>query len=571
MKYLSIIIATLFCLGTEHAFSQTCTGKINFKSVSTICYDNNPLVSDLIYLEPGCSYASYSSLLIAVRVSGGNNQYIFNGVPNAATRINLRNNPSLKTVDAYSATTIYIKFVFTFENGSLGTEFEKQYQFVRGANTETIFPQTINIVGETGYPNATMPLSAIIGNGTARETNITCSTASLNYQSGISWNLHDLASEKNKWNVRHDFTIVAGKYLGCGIDTTLYLSTMIKPEFKFFVTPSAYREAGIIDLTAFVAGPKPDYKNLITYTGTFSCPDYPAAVNGNELDASLIPENVTCLNIEYTYNQYTPSMALYNTAKGSFSIPMGGELFSVSPDGNQTVCKGDKIDLTVSHSDEYTFEWINNGDTLKNSETYSIKNFYRNENITLTGKRTDGCTISKSIQLAVDSSVAAFEVDNNVTVISPGEAVRFISRSINASEFLWTFDEGDHSTKENPWHYFYIPGEHTVSLTVHSPGGCSNKYTNYKAVIVEGPSGIEQVKDNYLSITPNPAGNYLNLKTNLVLNDAGSISIFDLKGNLVANLKGTSSTIDISHIPSGIYLLKLSNNNKTIIRKFVKE
>ncbi|MDO6760090.1 choice-of-anchor Q domain-containing protein [Tamlana sp. 2_MG-2023] len=71
------------------------------------------------------------------------------------------------------------------------------------------------------------------------------------------------------------------------------------------------------------------------------------------------------------------------------------------------------------------------------------------------------------------------------------------------------------------------------------------------------------------SIYPNPVNHILNIKTP---NQKYSYSIYNLQGQetLKANNQ-TSKTIDVSKLPTGIYMLKLSNNNDSQNFKIIKQ
>lgn len=85
-------------------------------------------------------------------------------------------------------------------------------------------------------------------------------------------------------------------------------------------------------------------------------------------------------------------------------------------------------------------------------------------------------------------------------------------------------------------------------------------------------AGIAQVENAKLEfeIFPNPASEYLNIRTGSIENL--NIDIFDLAGNLVLKKSITPQTtqINISSLQTGIYMLKLSSKSKIGYQRFVK-
>ena len=84
--------------------------------------------------------------------------------------------------------------------------------------------------------------------------------------------------------------------------------------------------------------------------------------------------------------------------------------------------------------------------------------------------------------------------------------------------------------------------------------------------------GIEDQDDaEPISILPNPAQNYLTISNRNVIH---SIEIYSVLGNKVfgkTNLNSLSETIDISHLPSGIYLLNtIDSEKRSATKKIIK-
>ena len=88
------------------------------------------------------------------------------------------------------------------------------------------------------------------------------------------------------------------------------------------------------------------------------------------------------------------------------------------------------------------------------------------------------------------------------------------------------------------------------------------------------PSRLNTVVNTIASISPNPATNILNISLTNELQDNGSayIKIFDFAGKVLIseNLSSKNSTLDISRLRNGIYLVKIWDGSKFTNQKLVK-
>jgi CubicO group peptidase (beta-lactamase class C family) len=84
------------------------------------------------------------------------------------------------------------------------------------------------------------------------------------------------------------------------------------------------------------------------------------------------------------------------------------------------------------------------------------------------------------------------------------------------------------------------------------------------------PVGINAIEDNdKVNLYPNPVNNSLMVST--VGFDLNRIDIIDLTGKTVAHFIKNLNSIDLVNIPSGIYFLKLTGEDNTITKKFIKQ
>lgn len=71
---------------------------------------------------------------------------------------------------------------------------------------------------------------------------------------------------------------------------------------------------------------------------------------------------------------------------------------------------------------------------------------------------------------------------------------------------------------------------------------------------------------------PNPVIDILNIEP-LNTKEIGAITILDMKGqeNINKRINGDKIKIDMSHLNSGVYFVKIITNNNIIVRKIIKE
>jgi len=122
-------------------------------------------------------------------------------------------------------------------------------------------------------------------------------------------------------------------------------------------------------------------------------------------------------------------------------------------------------------------------------------------------------------------------------------------------------------------------GTHYYVCTVHASLGMKGKITvNESSGIAENEAGIKK-----FSIFPNPTSGRFTLQFNGPDGTAGSwtksiphtgIEIFNILGEKIADLSGlissSSSEIDLSSVPDGIYFIRMNNNNTIYTEKLIK-
>ncbi len=100
---------------------------------------------------------------------------------------------------------------------------------------------------------------------------------------------------------------------------------------------------------------------------------------------------------------------------------------------------------------------------------------------------------------------------------------------------------------------------------------CFNTYSAVQSFTTEGVNAAGELVSNKLSIYPNPANGILSVEFEQPLADSFQVQLFSLTGHALLHQNistgGNHISLDMTAIPAGIYLLKLSSAENMLIRK----
>jgi len=162
----------------------------------------------------------------------------------------------------------------------------------------------------------------------------------------------------------------------------------------------------------------------------------------------------------------------------------------------------------------------------------------------------------------------------NFNFITNEMNVQFINTSQNGNTYLWTFSDGQQSTIANPTIFFTENGDYTATLAVTN--NCGTTEINQSFTIdVNALNEIDGIEE--WSVFPNPnAGDFtLNLNGNAALDL--NLTVFDVFGKAIyfdkiRKQSGVfSKKITLHDVSSGLYFLKIENDEGVIFEKMILE
>lgn len=111
-----------------------------------------------------------------------------------------------------------------------------------------------------------------------------------------------------------------------------------------------------------------------------------------------------------------------------------------------------------------------------------------------------------------------------------------------------------------------VPGTYYVTINMKENGGTTSKDVTFIfSKWTTSVGSVSQSSDGVL-VYPNPANNVINVQFGKYKN-IQNVSIYNLVGRQMANynVSGTDAKLNISKIPTGVYFIRLSDNNGNIV------
>ncbi len=143
------------------------------------------------------------------------------------------------------------------------------------------------------------------------------------------------------------------------------------------------------------------------------------------------------------------------------------------------------------------------------------------------------------------------------------------SGTLFADSYHWHFGDGNTSTDIAPTHHYPNAGTYQVMLVVtRNPSGCTD--TAYYSISILTDVSDTRPSNQSVVLYPNPATDVLIVKAPA----EAILSITDLAGKSVyrAQVKqmGESTELDVSNLPTGLYLLKVITEKEVLWKQFQK-
>lgn len=281
------------------------------------------------------------------------------------------------------------------------------------------------------------------------------------------------------------------------------------------------------------------------------------------------------------YMQTTSSMA-WHTRIGTFTI--GNILIASASAVPSIVCTGDSTQLDVTAtggSGTYTYSWTSNPagftSTAKNPWAHpSVSTVY-------TVAVNDGTnTITSSTSVTVQPG-AVSNAGNDTTYCNYVPVFSVHGSGSGYDQSLWsTLGDGHFDdptslvTQYHPWTQDKANGVKLV-LSVHSLLPCHGIVNDTVKIMFDPCTGVIDplARDLSINVQPNPSNGNFTLFIDNLGNQTANVVITDLQGHAVYNqvcqMAGNSlqKHIDLSFLPKGSYIMKVTTDTRNKIEKLI--
>lgn len=161
------------------------------------------------------------------------------------------------------------------------------------------------------------------------------------------------------------------------------------------------------------------------------------------------------------------------------------------------------------------------------------------------------CVINISMPIVVQDSVTA-----DFTHIASNLTVDFTNTSVNADSVWWDFGDGNTGTGDNPQHVYGSVA--TFDVWLYAENECF--IDSVMMQVSTDDVGIEDPNQKF-SFYPIPADNQLIVEG---LDNGNTIEMFNIVGERIYQTTVTANkeTIDVSTLPAGTYLIKITSDNQ---------
>ena len=346
-----------------------------------------------------------------------------------------------------------------------------------------------------------------------------------------------------------------------GCDSVLTINATINMPTTATITPSGCNSVVVNAITYTASG---TYTQ--TYTNSVGCDSTLTIIATISMPTTATISPVGCTSLTVNATTYTASGTYTQTFTNSVgcdsTLTINATINSIpnvtingSVSNSLTLCYGATGTLTAGGATSYTWMPINsNMNTISGTVTTSIS-------FTLTGTDANGCTNTATTDVTVNTLPTLTITASSPTVCASGTTTLTVS---GATSYTWANTDAMGSTiSDSPT----MTTNYTVTGT--DGNGCMNSDTLSVIVNNCNTTGITHLAaGSEVSVYPNPNNGSFVVTTT---ENATTLIITDVLGNelLFVTPTGTTTNVNLSAQPNGVYFIKVIANGEQTVKRMV--
>ncbi|MEZ4805456.1 MAG: PKD domain-containing protein [Bacteroidia bacterium] len=197
------------------------------------------------------------------------------------------------------------------------------------------------------------------------------------------------------------------------------------------------------------------------------------------------------------------------------------------------------------------------------SQTYTVQ---------LKASIAGGCSDSASRTVTINPlpTTCNFDITGNLNAAKTSPLVFTpTGGSTNNITYTWITGDGNSLSSSNAGtsYSYSAPGKYCVTMIATNSAGCECSTT--KCVTMSTSIDDAESMNNAVNVYPNPNGGVFNVSLSAEINGNMNVNVYNTLGALVhtVTVDGNATSIDMSDFASGVYVVKVTAENQTAVKK----
>ncbi|MBI1306211.1 MAG: T9SS type A sorting domain-containing protein [Bacteroidetes bacterium] len=235
---------------------------------------------------------------------------------------------------------------------------------------------------------------------------------------------------------------------------------------------------------------------------------------------------------------------------------------------NQTFCSTDTIEFKASPGNDLYSFYVNESIRHTSQDSFYYESIFNDGDSAFVTVQKGACRDTSEV---IHLNVVPVP-DASFSYSSAGSLYTFTPTVGSYKSYFWDFGDGFTSVLKEPDHSFKTSSNKTVTVELDVVDNNECPSTGSDMISLPDFSGIAELSDASVKIYPSPARDQITVEWTETFNQNSVIRILDLNGRTVKEISGNEKVLllDVSDIPSGLYIFELTSENGQLKKKIFK-